>query len=508
MRPLARYSLTGAAGGGSNPASLADLAGRLDEWLRQKGWDGHSLEFSLPDGRIAGVLRSETKSADGSLIDCLISEPTTDRRTQFQTHLILGQQHDQLFVSCQLTAALIGGALAPGFVDARCPTFIRDVVDQRSQWFYGPSHLSAEVLFAKGREEGEVLVRVLADSNRRLPVVVVSSHRGLTLKSGLAAGLASDLAGLATVVQLDDESAWRAANLMGVEWSCQNGAIRLYWPLPIPGSDPRQHPLWTPSRLLREAPSVDDAAQRLRNYLRRRLMGVSVFAVTEPAPIAAIRHAADVEEEETALASALATNEWEGLARQFQQERDRWRTTAEARDKENDDLREKVYYLQTKATFAGVDASDAIPPDAVPETIEQAVSQARMELAGKVVFGNQVDDGVAGLRTDAGPPEKVLEYLRALGLMVEDLRSGPLGDSILGWLSDVGVTGSPESETIRNSPSRMKKRLWHDGTKLRQFEQHLKPNEALGPDRCVRIYFDWDAAAKQVLVGWIGRHPD
>jgi len=37
---------------------------------------------------------------------------------------------------------------------------------------------------------------------------------------------------------------------------------------------------------------------------------------------------------------------------------------------------------------------------------------------------------------------------------------------------------------------------------------HLKPNDALSPDRCVRIYFDWDDATRQVIVGWVGRHPD
>jgi hypothetical protein len=102
----------------------------------------------------------------------------------------------------------------------------------------------------------------------------------------------------------------------------------------------------------------------------------------------------------------------------------------------------------------------------------------------------------------------VLDYLRILGLMVEELRGGPLGNSHRGWLEEMGVTCSGESETIRNSPERMRRRRWHDGTGDRQFEMHLKPNEALGPDRCVRIYFDWDNAARQVVVGWIGRHPD
>jgi hypothetical protein len=131
-----------------------------------------------------------------------------------------------------------------------------------------------------------------------------------------------------------------------------------------------------------------------------------------------------------------------------------------------------------------------------------------LELAGKVVFGRDVDRGVEGLSPDAGPPQKVLDYLQTLGDLVDERRKGPLGNSLMGWLQELGVTCSGESMTDRNNAETMKRRRWHDGTSTRQFELHLKPNDALSPDRCVRVYFDWDDATRQVVVGWIGRHPD
>jgi hypothetical protein len=36
----------------------------------------------------------------------------------------------------------------------------------------------------------------------------------------------------------------------------------------------------------------------------------------------------------------------------------------------------------------------------------------------------------------------------------------------------------------------------------------LKPSDGTAPDKCVRIYFDWDEGRSKFVIGWIGRHPD
>lgn len=75
------------------------------------------------------------------------------------------------------------------------------------------------------------------------------------------------------------------------------------------------------------------------------------------------------------------------------------------------------------------------------------------------------------------------------------------------WLDARGVTASIESETIKGSASERRHRTWDAGTERRFFDLHLKPNEATHPDRCVRIYFDYDESMQCVVVGWVGRHP-
>ena len=85
--------------------------------------------------------------------------------------------------------------------------------------------------------------------------------------------------------------------------------------------------------------------------------------------------------------------------------------------------------------------------------------------------------------------------------------SGTLGRNPADWFLERGIKASTESDTIRRSQVEMQRRTWHDGSGRRKFEMHLKPNEGTSPDRCVRIYFDFDAGIGRTVVGWIGRHP-
>ena len=69
------------------------------------------------------------------------------------------------------------------------------------------------------------------------------------------------------------------------------------------------------------------------------------------------------------------------------------------------------------------------------------------------------------------------------------------------------MTASGESETVQRSSDEQRKRTWSDGSGRRAFDMHLKPNDGAHPDRCVRVYFDYDERLKAALVGWVGRHP-
>jgi hypothetical protein len=153
--------------------------------------------------------------------------------------------------------------------------------------------------------------------------------------------------------------------------------------------------------------------------------------------------------------------------------------------------------------------SDDIEPEPLVAvtTVVEAVERARLQFGSELTFGDDVEKGVEELTPDAGPPEKVYEYLKTLAQMTRARLNGGLGKDMIVWLRDQGMRASNESETVLNSPHEMQRRTWHDGTQRRKFGKHLKPKEATSPDQCVRIYFEFDEESSKTAIGWIGRHP-
>ena len=125
-----------------------------------------------------------------------------------------------------------------------------------------------------------------------------------------------------------------------------------------------------------------------------------------------------------------------------------------------------------------------------------------------LLFGAAVNEGIRTLAPDAGPPDKLLSYLKTLADLTEARQKGTLGTTAIKWLSSRGIIASGESETILNSTSEQKARTWDDGAGAkRPFNSHLKPSEATSPDRCVRVYFDYDEKRSKTIVAWVGKHP-
>jgi hypothetical protein len=172
-------------------------------------------------------------------------------------------------------------------------------------------------------------------------------------------------------------------------------------------------------------------------------------------------------------------------------------------------LREKVSNLQLALRWKDAEP-DALEPDpeAPPSTVEEAVLLALEKFESTLVFESSVDEGIQTVAPDAGPPDKVLTYLRALSDLTEARRRGALGTTTIKWLEARGAIALGESETVRKSATERQARTWDDGTGVKRvFDLHLKPNEATSPDRCVRIYFEIDGSGGKTIIGWVGRHP-
>jgi len=510
MHKLAGYALF------SGPMNAAGVSARYEAvknlvttWLAGKGTtklvDGQEA-FVLNDGRIATVTSADWTSEEGRVHDVTLTEPT-DAAT-LRTQVSVGAFADQVVVYVEMKAAGDAYHFGPLRLNVHRPYVVPNIVSAFEDWQVGEVPLRDKPLELSGASDGRLLEDVIWHPRRNLPVVVLSPYEGRYLTDGLPKEMASDLLGVALVATVDSQAAGEVTSRRGQEWSCFNGAVRLYWPGLTPDSRPIQNPLWTRESILAKQPTPEAAASRLKRQLRKLLLGLSAFAVPEPPQLATVRKAHLDRASESQRKSLLDDNDWEGLANSYSEENSQLKQERDDLANRTRELEAEVASLQLALQWREPDVSE-IEPDAAfqPATLMEAVEEAKATLGDELVFGDDVDAAAKGVAADAGPPDKVLLYLQRLAEMVRARRKGTLGTTATKWLMDRGVIVSGESLTIKNSADEQRRRTWHDGAGRRAFDLHLKPTDATHPDRCVRIYFEYDEKQGKALVGWVGRHP-
>lgn len=478
----------------------------LRKWLDRKGTiDTQKGTLRFKDGRVAELRTSEVTSEAGRALAWDLTEPRNDGA--FTTRIRLAVGEDVATFSCSLSAGVAEGLIAPIFVEARCPRVVRNVLGLNYPWMYGETPVRCRPILLYGRAGGKECTDLIKAPSRLLPIVVVSQQEGTLIHPRITEQFAVDLAGIGIVAEIDDEAAWTVTKALGKDWSCYRGAIRLYWPQPDLKGNPFLHPVWTANKLMSNVTDTSGASQRIRNLIRRRILALSAFAVESPDLFGDVEKTARESERQARIQQSRDSEDYQQLAEEYARDNECLKYEISQIKEINAELKRDLYNAQLRLGWK--EDSTVIEPEkeAPIETLEEAVTRARSEFAGRLSFGPQVDEGIAGVDTNAGPPEKVLTYLEKLAELAALKAQNRIGKSIANWLSQNGVDASQESKTIRRNGKEMAKRTWNDGSAPRKFEFHLKPSEATSPDRCVRIYYDWDDSRKQFIVGWIGRHP-
>ena len=519
MRTVAAYSLTQVHS--SWEQILEGFSGcrfKAEDWLTWKGAEDLSTgqrEVKYPDGRVAQFTGEYIENDSGTLASFVLNEPIDGG--QFETQLDIAASSEGLVFFCQLRTESNEPALVPTPFEVRCPNVVREMV-RIGGWTSGSSLAYGNHISCIGREQGEQLIAHIWDPGRGLPVVVVSQLGGNTLNANISHDLAYDLAGLAMIVEIDDETSWLLSETKGQDWSCYGGAIRLYWPFQGIPDDPYRHPLWTRTKLYWGGVDSFIAAKRVHRRLHRQVFSQSTF---QPQPPVIVRIREQYFSEQRSL--ARDADDYSELANSFATENRILKQTVENYEEQIRALQDQIEDLRTRnlgltisrlwtdSTAEGEGANAAHDDNFSmneDEVVDDAVEYAKA-LCENLTFGADIELGVSRLAPQAGPPRKILRYLQVLDTMTEKLNEGTLGNPIRHWLTEQGVSVSGESETTGGSAAQMSKRTWDDGSgNKKTFYYHLKPNEGTSPDRCVRIYFEYEKVSQKTIVGWIGRHPE
>jgi hypothetical protein len=513
MRRVACYAAESLVAAPDDPIQAVQrLMPSVESWLKSKGADDlktGSSAVTLWDGRSATIAVWNYSTVAATEWDISVDEPTPAGR--FFTRIVLGGSDRTLHLFVELRAGVGGYRVAPHDVDVRCPQVLRTLLSLRT-WNVGKTPVSVKPISWTGESGARRFLAVMEHQERNLPIVAVSEFEGRLLTPTLAEDISKDLSGLVLVARLDDSASWEITKILGKEWSCFDGAIRVYWPMQRTHRRAFDHPLWTRARLIESTGTEGAAASGIRNELRRRLLELSTYAVDESAVLATIRDDAAKQKFEEMRRMAEVKGDQGALAEEWFNRAAELEAELAASKGRIVELQDQVSSLRTvwQYTKGAANASESdLPPEPaqVIDTVGDAVDRARDAFPQDLVFGVDVERGVAGVASDAGPPEKIFEHLKTLAEMARIRRKGPLGRNMLEWLYANGIAASNESSMVETNRAERQNRTWNDGQGARFFTSHLKPNEKTGPDRCVRIYFEYEESQGKVIVGWVGRHP-
>ncbi len=278
--------------------SAASIETALNEWLVEKGasspTDSSGSFVSKTKGSPVGKFqRRSAASAVGTFGELALLEPTISGQ-QFITTIALLTLADRVVVYATLAVQNVATLVAPVFTDPRCPFIVKKLLDLRQDWHIGnfpiPSS-TAKKLY--GAESGRLLKLMIQDPARTLPIVVVSEVEQEPIWEDLETRLATDLAGLAGIVRIDEEASWVLTDELGKSNSCYLGAVRLYWPCGK-GLDAflaLKSSVWTAGHMLSQD-TDGKGMQRVRSLLRRSVMGAASLTVEPPFVIRDIQNQA------------------------------------------------------------------------------------------------------------------------------------------------------------------------------------------------------------------------
>lgn len=153
--------------------------------------------------------------------------------------------------------------------------FVRQLIDEVG--LNDGRQLSTGLQRITTQQVGE-LADFLCAPDRWLPVVVVSQAKNPALgQNGYLVDvreLASDLAGSAHVMVIDWDVTYEFSRIVGDEWSCFGGAVRIYWPelFDFETDDPYVHPLYT-AQTIRRNFYPSEFEKELKKIIRARNAG-------------------------------------------------------------------------------------------------------------------------------------------------------------------------------------------------------------------------------------------
>jgi hypothetical protein len=410
------------------------------------------------------------------------------------------------------------------------PELVAEALGNHGGWRRSERVVAREPVQLSGAAHGAHLVRHLQRTARCCPAVVVGVDATVPGLQELATRLATRLLGTAMVLCADAEARTALNAALGARLACHAGTVRVYQPNLLVSDGAGMHPFHTtPRTKVLDQRGIDLLVAKVEPWVFEH----TAYTVELPEVFEQLRTAhtqaellASHGDGDSALLATLYAADNTRLKHRLAQivgdlelarlELDEARGSYDDLRTERDDLQSNVIALTHHESYVRRAPSDgpvhaALGPASMPDkprTVADAVTRARATLSDDLAWGDEVDHFTSTLAPNAGPPAKVLDHLEKLATLAQALRAGDsaLGTDTCSWLAVQNVNASSENATSMQQSAFANDRTWSVVGSKRTFRLHTKPNEATRPDKCVRIYYEWDSELARVVVGYVGPH--
>ncbi|MGB0694297.1 MAG: hypothetical protein ACPGOY_01525 [Rhodospirillaceae bacterium] len=402
------------------------------------------------------------------------------------------------------------------------PNFCRDILRQCHARLDG-RRVELSPWFIETEYDVETLVDFMQQKDRKSDIILVSlPEYSSDPKDSLidVFKLSENIAGAAHVAVISGHAAFYLSDQIGREFSVYQQAVRTYRPGFDPGSeDPFSHPLSLAQRI-RDWSGGPEEYHRfvVSEVLRRTVSGPEAFERL-PSFAEAKRTAAALRRQQAKQSGStndelfeLAIEEIEELKKDIEAQKQESDDLLKASEEERENaeaevlrLRGTLQHLQQRvqSLSVGNSVSDAT---IFPNSLDELEHWAAKNLVGSVELHNRalrgakqseyedasviyqalllLRDYYVPMRREGKPEQKQAFDHRCQELGIEEQQS------FAG--NRAGEHG--EEYFIRIGPRRI------------ELDRHLKKGNSREPRYCFRLYFFWDDATSQVVVGWLPSH--
>jgi hypothetical protein len=449
------------------------------------------------------ILREHVAAGKGEVVRFVWAYPSdVDQSLEWRNEIRIGAFNESCAVEHTILINSIDYRITPAHLPLGSPGVIRHLCSQNAVQI-GDMRVKATP-YPLDTSNVDQFLKLLQSPKRRLPIVFISPYANGDGNALDTSSIAQHLAGVAIVIEVRDaEATWDIADAIGRTLSCFDGGARIYWPGFAATHDPRTHRLYLGARITALGPEA------VARSIERSIFGVAAFRFVPDPRINDVLREADqaTRLQRVEVQKASSGEDWETYALELDEKLSAANQTIAELQAENENLKANQQVYFSARVFGEAEEDLASEDVAPPNSVENALEQARNSCSNLVILDNAFD---AARKSPFQRPADVLAALRDLDGIASDWikqrKAKGTGGDLLQHLKNRGWGKRSSMHISDTTKSRYGQHYEFEYDSKRQmFEPHITLGSG-DPNSCASIHFQLDQGRGKMVIAHVGRH--